>query len=689
MGNLQEKGYKHHYNKYEDPIIKGGLGFSGPFIHPSVTNFKEDIEKRFANKTLIEKSIQNMIKFKDRDCLGYRKRKENKGGDSEQGYEDVFTYFTFAQIHQMTSNFARNIHLRTDLFYKDTFNNQSFKLIGIFAKNCTEWVVTDMGCQMDSITTVTLYSTLGPDAFLYICNQTLISTVCVTPDLVSMLVENKKKLNISSLKYAILFDLTTEADSNCVQVLRDGGFEVVLFKSLIEDNKEVKDEDLELSKPETVLTICYTSGTTGNPKGVMVIQRNMIAMLESCIENSKVPIDESSAHLSFLPLAHIMERFIITGYMSVAAKVGFLSGSVKTTLVKDIELLKPTLLFVVPRVLQTFRTKIFQTFDRLPGFKRKLAYKALSVKRDNFRRYGVITHAFYDKVVFSKVRQTFGGEVKCILCSSAPLPKELADDFKIFLSIPIIEGWGMTEFAGPAFTTNYTDHTNYTAGGVMSCSYMKVIDVPELDYTSKTMINGVLCPSGEICIKGPATCVGYYKDNEENKKAFDEEGFLHTGDVGCITSYNNGMKIVDRVKEIFKLSQGEYIIPNKLENVYSKSKYVSQILIYGNSTKNHIIALIAPNKQSCAEFLQLAKNEPLGKMLTSPALEKEIKNDLNRLAKENNFNSLEKVNHFILTDEEFSVENECMTPTLKLIRKKIEKRYNEQIEEQYNKSNEN
>lgn len=688
MGNLQEKGYKHHYNKYEDPINKGGPGFSGPFIHPSVNNFKEDIEKKFENRTLIEKSIENMIKFKDRNCLGYRKKKEGKVDDSDKAYEDVFTYFTYSQVHKMTLNFAKNIHLRNDLLYKDTFDNRDFKLIGIFARNCTEWVVTDMGCQMDSITTVTLYSTLGPDAFSYICNQTQISTICVSPDLVPMLIENKKKLNITSLRNAIIFDLTIDADSNCIEALNQGGFEVISFKSLIEENKEVNDKDLELSKPDTVLTICYTSGTTGNPKGVMVIQRNMIAMLVSCIADSGAPIDENGAHLSFLPLAHIMERFIIAGYMSVAAKVGFLTGSVKTTAARDIELLKPTLLFVVPRVLQTFRMKIFQSFDKLPGFKRRLAYKALSVKRENFRRYGVITHAFYDKVVFSQIRKTFGGEVKCILCSSAPLPRELAEDFKIFLSVPILEGWGMTEFAGPAFATNYTDYTNYTAGGVMSCSYMKVVDVPQLDYTSQTVINGVLSPSGEICIKGPATCIGYYKNEEENQKTFDSEGFLHTGDIGCLTPYNNGMKIVDRVKEIFKLSQGEYIIPNKLENVYSKSKYVNQILIYGNSTKNHIIAIIAPNKQCCAEFLNLSLDKEIETICNNIDLENEIRNDLSRLAKENNLNSLEKVTHFILTLEEFSIENDCITPTMKLIRKKIEKKYKEQIEELYNKTNE-
>ncbi len=184
-------------------------------------------------------------------------------------------------------------------------------------------------------------------------------------------------------------------------------------------------------------------------------------------------------------------------------------------------------------------------------------------------------------------------------------------------------------------------------------------------------------------MKGPLIFKGYYKNDEENKKAFDSEGYFHTGDVGRIFPYfNNGLKIVDRVKEIFKLSQGEYIIPAKLESVYSKSFLIQQIMIYGNSSMNHIIAIIQPNKKHCAEAL--GKNEKEFDIVEEDEKLKElIVEDLDKLAKEAEFNGLEKVKYLLLTKEGFTVENGCMTPTMKIVRKKVEIRFKERIDKLY------
>ena len=679
MGN-STSNIENTYNKWENPAKLFGPNYSGPFVHPSVTDYKRQVEDVYQNRTLIDNNLEKMLKFKDKECLGIRKQ------IGENQYEKKYTYFSYGEIYNFCVNTAKNLHAQSeDLIVEDTYNNINFKLIGIFSKNCVEWVVFDHACQMDSITTVTLYSTLGQEAFHHICQETKISTICVSPDLVNMLIECKKKFNIETLRNVILFDFTT----NCKNVaelqtqLQEAGLRTIFFTDLLKENKTVNYNELSISKPDTVLTICYTSGTTGLPKGVMIIQRNMISMLEICIRDSGVPLDENGCHISFLPLAHIMERIIMSGFLSVAAKIGFISGSVKTTLLEDIGILKPTLLFLVPRVLQTFKAKIWELVKSLPSFKKNLFFKALETKHYNFKKYGIITHFLYDKLVFKTIAQKFGGKLKCILCASAPLPKDIADDFKLLLSIPIIEGWGMTELCGPAFATKYSDLTNNSAGGVISTSYMKIVDVPELGYTQNSVVDGVVCPSGEICIKGPSTCIGYYKNPEETSRAFDSEGFLHTGDVGCITPYGNGIKIVDRVKEIFKLSQGEYIIPNKLENIYGNSKYVTNILIYGNSMKNNIIGIIVPNKRECARFLGMDRIENVDDIKENPLLIAEIRKDFERLAQEANFNSLEKVVYFILSNEEFTIENECMTPTLKMVRKKIELKFKDEIEKCY------
>ena len=678
MGNSEI----YQYNKLEDANRPKGDNFAGPYIFPKMKDFQKETVDHFENKSLIQNNIEKMIKFKDRPCLGRRL----KIGENEKGepiYEKKYTYYTYEEVLNMCRKFAKNLHeKKEELITIDSYKNNKFNLVGIFAKNCTEWVVADMGCQMDSVTTATLYATLGQEAFKYICDQTKIKTILVSPDLVKLLCENKQKFKLEYLTNAILFDLTTNCDSKKeLENLRKAGFTAYSFtEDFLKENINVKNTDLLLSQPETIMTICYTSGTTGDPKGVMLSQKNMISVLETVIRDSSVPLDENGTHISFLPLAHIFERMVISGFMGVAAKVGFISGSVRTTLMEDMSILGPTLLFTVPRVLQTVRKKIFDGFDALGGWKRRLAYTAYYTKLENYKKYGIITHLIYDKLVFAKIRAMFGNKLKTVLCASAPMPKELADDFKVFLSIPIIEGLGMTELSGSAFCTNYHDLNNFTAGGVTSGVKMIIKSVPDLGYTIDDMIDGINCPAGEICLKGPLIFNGYYKNDLENSKAFDEDGYFHTGDVGRIFPYyGNGLKIVDRVKEIFKLSQGEYIIPAKLESVYVKSNYIQQIMIYGNSTMNYILAIICPDKQHCARELDITEEE-LIKDEENPKLKKLILNDLDRLAIEANFNGLEKVKFILLTFEGFTIQNECMTPTMKIVRKKVEIRYKNRIE---------
>ena len=673
------------YNKFEDINHTKGEDYSGPYIFPKVKDFQKETVDYFQNKSLIANNIEKMIKFKDRPCLGRRL----KTGENEKGepiFEKKYTYFTYNDVHEMCKKFAKNLHeKKEELIQNDSYLNIDFKLIGIFAKNCTEWIVADMGCQMDSVTTVTLYATLGHEAFKYICNQTKIKTIMVSPDLVNHMCEYKNLFNLKDLTTAILFDLTTNCDSKKeLEKLRKAGFKAYSFtEDFLKENKNVKDSDLEISKSETIMTICYTSGTTGDPKGVMLSQLNLISVLETVIRDSSVPLDENGCHISFLPLAHIFERMVISGFMGVAAKIGFISGSVRTTLMEDMSLLGPTLLFTVPKVLQTIRTKIFDGFNALNTWKKKLAYKAYHTKLENYKKYGIISHTIYDQLVFKKIRTMFGGKLKTVLCASAPMPKELADDFKVFLSVPIIEGLGMTELSGSAFCTSYYDLTNFTAGGVTGGAKMIIKSVPDLGYSIDDMIDGINCPAGEICLKGPLIFKGYYKNDKENEKAFDKDGYFHTGDVGRIfPNLGNGLKIVDRVKEIFKLSQGEYIIPAKLESVYSRSTFVQQIMIYGNSSMNNIIAIICPDKKHCAEALGITIDE-LIKNEENIELIKLIIKDLLKLAEEAKFNGLEKARYILITFEGFTVENACMTPTMKIVRKKVELRFLKRINQLY------
>ena len=683
MGNINfAKIYS--YNKLEDKSNQRHKDYVGPYILPSIKDFKKEVEDYYKDKTLIGKVLEKMKLFKDRPCLGRRL----KIGENEKGepiFEKKFTYFTYKEVEDFCYNFAKNLHEKKDeLVVRDSYINLDLSLVGIFAKNCIEWVVTDFGCHLDSVTNVTLYSTLGQEAFKFICEQTKIKTIFVTPDLVDSLCEYKIKYNLPELTNAILYDFTTNCDSKIfLEKLKKANFNAYSFTSeFLKENNNIQNSDLTLSKADTTMTICYTSGTTGNPKGVMISQRNMISSLETIIRDTGVPLDENSAHLSFLPLAHIFERIIITGFMISAAKIGFISTNVKN-MMEDMNILGPNIICLVPRVMQRIRTKVFENFNSLDLWKKELAYKAYYTKLENFRKYGIMNHVIYDQIIFKRIRAMFGGKVKCLLSASAPMQKELADDFKIFLGVPIVEALGMTELSGATFCTNTQDLNNITTGGVTGGARAILRSVPDLGYTVDDIVDGINCPAGEICVKGPTVFQGYYKNDEENERSFDKDGYFHTGDVGRLyPNLGNGLRVVDRVKEIFKLSQGEYIVPAKLESIYYQSPYIEQMMINGNSNMNNFIAIIKPENTKCAEALGISEEE-LVKDEENPKLIEFIKNDLEKYASEAKLNGLEKVKYMIITFEGFTVNNQCMTPTMKFVRKKIEIKFKERIDKLY------
>jgi long-chain acyl-CoA synthetase len=672
------------YNKIEDKLNKRKSDYAGPYILPTIKNFEKEVEDYYKDKTLIGKVLEKMKEFKDRPCLGRRL----KIGETKEGspiFEKKYTYFTYNEVEEFCYKFAKNLHEKRDEFIiKDSYINLELNLVGIFAKNCIEWVITDFGCHLDSVTNVTLYSTLGQEAFKFICEETKIKTIFVSPDLVDSLCEYKNKFNLNYLRNAILYDFTTNCDTKIyLEKLKNANFNAISFTSeFLKENDNIKKSDLILSQPDTTMTICYTSGTSGNPKGVMISQRNMIVSLETIIRDTGVPLDEYGAHLSFLPLAHIFERIIISGFMISAARIGFISTNVKN-LVEDMSIFGPTIVCLVPRVMQTIRTKIFDSFNSLNLWQKELAYKAYYTKLENFRKYGIINHVIYDQIIFKKVRNMFGGKVKCLLSASAPMQKELADDFKIFFSVPIIEALGMTELSGASFCTNTKDLTNLTTGGVTGGAKLILRSVPELNYYVDDIIDGIECPAGEICVKGPMVFQGYYKNDEENNKSFDKDGYFHTGDVGRLfPNLGNGLRVVDRVKEIFKLSQGEYIVPAKLESIYYQCPYIKQIMVYGNSNMNNIIAIIQPDLERFSNEFGISIDE-LSKDEENPKLKELIRKDLERYALEAKFNGLEKVKYMILTFEVFTVNNGCMTPTMKIVRKKVELRFKERINKIY------
>ena len=651
-----------------------------------VDKYIKDIE----NITILGEITKAVLKHPNNDALGWRKYK------SETDLDSNFTFLKYKEVFKMANNMAKNIALNK-LYQEMTFNDEEgeWNICGIFARNCIEWTITDLALQMNDITSVTFYSTLGSESFDHIFEQTNVSTVFISPESISKLVEFHKKYKFKTFKNIVVFDLTCwmSKDKTEVDVIKNMGINVYYFSELIRDPSE--DYKLTPPRPESVVTICYTSGTTSLPKGAKLTHRGFSSQL-TVNEDSGMYINEKDVILCYLPLAHVMERLNILHSLLRGCKIGFISGTdIKKYLMDDLFILKPTIFVAVPRIIIGFHQKVLEGFSKLTGCAKSMAETALKVKRENYDKSGEITHWYYDSLVFSKIKAKFGGKVRLMLVGSAPIPKDISKDIKLLMCCPLQEGYGMTELHGASNATSAFDLNNHNVGGVIRSLRLKLVDNKTLNYHSKTEIDGQPSPTGEICYKGPSVFPGYFRDIENTKSTIDSDGWLHTGDIGRIDPVNNGLKIIDRVKEIFKLSQGEYIAPAKLEAMYCKCPLVLQICIYGNSEKSFILAIVVVNRINCSNYLiesgvlenpndvKVLEKIDLTPYFNNEKLHMEFRKQFDEIAKQQKFSSLEKPQKFIFTHNEFTIDNNLLTPTHKFVRKNIQLFFQDEINKAY------
>jgi long-chain acyl-CoA synthetase len=263
--------------------------------------------------------------------------------------------------------------------------------------------------------------------------------------------------------------------------------------------------------------------------------------------------------------------------------VRFFSGTI-TDFPKDLARVRPTMLITVPRLLNMFYAMLspFSHVDK------KLAEEAWAVKQANWEK-GIMTSQ-YDETVFKRAKDVFGGRVKRMITGSAPIAAEVLRFFRIVLGCDIREGYGQTETTAGTFFTSSGEKRAGHVGGVNRAVEFKLVDIPEMNYSTDTDP-----PKGEICVRGDPIFKGYYKDEKNTKEAIDKDGWHHTGDVGLIEK-NGALRLIDRKKNIYKLSQGEYVAPEKIENIYLRCPLAAEVFVYGDSLQNYNVGIIVPNK---------------------------------------------------------------------------------------------
>jgi len=389
-------------------------------------------------------------------------------------------------------------------------------------------------------------------------------------------------------------------------------------------------------------------------------------------------IRQDDVHVSYLPLAHMFERIVQTFVLANGAAIGFYQGDTNK-LLDDIAVLRPTLFVSVPRLLNRIYDKVTASIEQKGGLSKVLFDMAYSSKKA-YLAQGYVTHWLWDALVFSKVKARLGGRVRTIVTGSAPISPDVMDFLRIAFACEVYEGYGQTETSAGSFLTETGDLTAGHVGGPLPVNLVKLVDVPDMNYTSQDKPY----PRGEICFKGSNVTVGYFKNPEKTKEDIDEDGWLHSGDIGLWDEYGR-LRIIDRKKNIFKLAQGEYVAPEKVENVYQKNQYVAQAYVHGDSLKASLVGIFVPDEEILMPWCK-ANNIPgtkLADVVNNPAVIKHILTDANATAKAAGLKGFELVRRVTLIAEPFSVENDILTPTFKLKRNVAKKVFQAQIDAMY------
>jgi long-chain acyl-CoA synthetase len=534
--------------------------------------------------------------------------------------------------------------------------------VAIISENRPEWVVADMAMIRLGAVNVSLYPSLTPKQIGYILNDAGVACAIVSNRLQYNKVA-KVRAGLPCLKHIVTFaDLgadAADAVSFADLALRGDTYESAHPGAVRARSAAVT--------PDHLLTLIYTSGTTGNPKGVMLTHRNLVSNILASTEC--IPFLEDDVLLSFLPLCHSYER--MAGYysaMSCGVTIAY-AESIDTVRENLLEV-RPTIVTTVPRLFERIYNGLMKQSRSLPPLKRVIFGWAMSVRAraaaapgtPGFRPILRLERVVADRLVFAPIRRRLGGRIRFFVSGGAALPRELGEFFGS-IGIGIIEGYGMTE-SSPVISVNRPGSGKFgTVGSAIPGVTVRIAE------------------DGEILVKGPNVMRGYWNDPVATAEVIDADGWLHTGDIGRFDP-DGFLVITDRKKHIIVNSGGKNIAPGPLESAFLGSGLIHQIVIIGDG-RVHLSALVVPEYDHIRERLA-AEGNPAGSGpggLPADAVRRLIQEEIDLIQKD--FAPFERIRKFTLMPKAFSLEEGEITPTMKVRRGVVEKKYRETIERMY------
>ena len=499
----------------------------------------------------------------------------------------------------------------------------------LISENRPEWLISDLAIMLAGGISVPSYTTYTTKDYEYIIKDCEPSVLIVSNN--TQFNKIKDILDYKKIKKIISFDRLENLKFQNYLCIED-----IINKK---DGFENFDSEISLKRSDPACII-YTSGTQGNPKGVILSHGGILSNCEGGYELLKSIISKDMKFLTWLPLSHSYEHTVQFIQIAVGAKVFYAESIDK--LLKNISDCSPDIMTAVPRFYQNLYQKISSTFSKAKGLKKFLVENTVNLGSKKFNRDKMsikdkIVNKICEITVRSKIKKQFGGSLKTFVSGGGALDPEIG----IFLNsigLPTLQGYGLTETSPVVSCNPIEDIRIDTVGIPFRCNNVKIAE------------------DGEILVKGENVMLGYWNKKAETDKVL-VDGWLHTGDIGKFV--NGYLKITDRKKDIIVNLGGDNISPSKVENILCLDENIKQSFVYGDK-KNYLVALIVSEKENSKEKIKLII-ENINKSLTL----------------------IEKIKKFVVINEEFTIENGMLTPTLKLKRKEIIKNYKQQLENLY------
>jgi long-chain acyl-CoA synthetase len=533
--------------------------------------------------------------------------------------------------------------------------------VALLSENRPEWFLLDAGMQILGAVNVPLYSTLMPEQIAYIINDSGANVV------IASTADQQKKIaavknGLSAVKHFVAIEPGAELDAIALASVEDSG------KAAGDKDSSLAQTLADAVKPDDLASIVYTSGTTGDPKGVMLTQDNLVSNVRASLE--VLPIGRDDVALSALPYSHVFER-MVAHYLYPAAGTSIAVAGSLEEVPQNLGEVRPTVMTMVPRFYEKLYARVKESVDQGSATKRKIFHWAIGIGREHgeYRLKGEpapttleLKYKLATALVFGKLQKRIGGRLRFFVSGAAPLPKTIADFFWA-AGITIVEGYGLTE-TSPVISVN-------RPGAIKFGSVGRVIPGVEVK----------IADDGEICVRGPNVMKGYYNNEGATREVIDSDGFFHTGDIGELDA-DGYLRITDRKKDIIVTAGGKNIAPQAIEGKLKTNAYIAEVVVVGNARK-FPSALVVPDYDKLVAWCrtQSIPTDERDELATHPKVTEFLLAQIEDLSI--GFAPYERIKKIAVLAKEFSIEKGELTPTMKVKRNVIESRYKHLIDELY------